>query len=426
MRRILLVHDDPLVLRIYGDGLRLRGFEVDRAEDGLAAATSLQKAKPDAIVLDLMMPRFSGLDLLKYVRSQPDLAKVPVVVLSNAYMANRAGEAAAAGADKALIKVDCTPAIMAETLNRLLNGEDTSGGGTQLARAPAAEPSGAPAPSPRAAPSPSPTGAGTRQLLPPESQAETRDMAKVRENFLERGPATLSALRSLFHAFHTVRNDAGRRLLLGTVYTKVHFLTVAARVAECYRLTQMASVLEALLLELISCPSWISPSVVRTIAMAVDFLGVLFEHDREGAPGSPPEDQTPALVLDDDAVCRNVIITALRNAHFKPEGASDPVSALPWLSNKRYGLIILDIEMPGMDGLEFCRRARQLPGYQRTPVIYVTAHSEFEDRVKGALSGGQDLIAKPIFPLELAVKAVTQTLKFQLPASPDQSKTPGV
>jgi CheY-like chemotaxis protein len=47
-------------------------------------------------------------------------------------------------------------------------------------------------------------------------------------------------------------------------------------------------------------------------------------------------------------------------------------------------------------------------------VVYVTSHGDFESRAKGELSGGNDLIAKPVFPLELAVKAVTHLLKSQL------------
>jgi CheY-like chemotaxis protein len=80
------------------------------------------------------------------------------------------------------------------------------------------------------------------------------------------------------------------------------------------------------------------------------------------------------------------------------------------------------MEMPGMDGLEFCRRVRQMPGYQHTPIIFVTSHSDFDLRVKSTLSGGQDLISKPIFPLELAVKSVTQALKSQLQNPMDQHR----
>jgi len=57
---------------------------------------------------------------------------------------------------------------------------------------------------------------------------------------------------------------------------------------------------------------------------------------------------------------------------------------------------------------------RALPGCRRTPVIYVTGHSDFESRAKSVLSGGNDLIAKPVFPMELRVKAMTHLLKSQL------------
>ena len=73
--------------------------------------------------------------------------------------------------------------------------------------------------------------------------------------------------------------------------------------------------------------------------------------------------------------------------------------------------------MPGMDGIELCKRTRRLPGYENTPIIYVTLHSDFETRAKSALSGADDLIAKPILATELAAKAVMHLLKSQLTRS---------
>ena len=77
-------------------------------------------------------------------------------------------------------------------------------------------------------------------------------------------------------------------------------------------------------------------------------------------------------------------------------------------------VVLMDIEMPGMDGLELCKQLRRLPGYQKTPVIYVTSHSDFESRARSALSGGDDLIGKPVFALELAVKAMAHLLISQM------------
>ena len=55
-----------------------------------------------------------------------------------------------------------------------------------------------------------------------------------------------------------------------------------------------------------------------------------------------------------------------------------------------------------------------MPGYEKTPVIFVTVHGDFENRAKSLLSGGDDLIAKPVFPMDLAVKAVALLLKRQV------------
>jgi putative two-component system response regulator len=80
----------------------------------------------------------------------------------------------------------------------------------------------------------------------------------------------------------------------------------------------------------------------------------------------------------------------------------------------RYGLVLLDIEMPGMDGFEFCENLRALPDYQKTPVIFVTSHTAMDHRIRSVASGGNDFISKPVFPSELALKALTHLLRSRL------------
>ena len=105
-KRVLLVDDDPVALRIYRDGLARQGFEVKTAADGLTALQLLRAAKPDLVVLDLMMPRFSGVEVLKFIRGEKGLESLPVIVLSNAYMDPLAQDAAALGAQKGLLTLD--------------------------------------------------------------------------------------------------------------------------------------------------------------------------------------------------------------------------------------------------------------------------------------------------------------------------------
>src|SRR5437762_3226968 len=99
MSKILLVDDDAVVVEVYRRRLSQNGFEVETAPDGIAAINLLRSSKPDLVLLDLMMPRFNGFEVLKYVRSQNELKDTRVVVLSNMYIGGVERHAAAAASD---------------------------------------------------------------------------------------------------------------------------------------------------------------------------------------------------------------------------------------------------------------------------------------------------------------------------------------
>jgi len=174
----------------------------------------------------------------------------------------------------------------------------------------------------------------------------------------------------------------------------------------------MASALEAMLFAMMDRLPDLPASLEWTTSTAVEFLQQLVRRPiaNAGNPGA-----TSCLVVDDDRLSNRLVISALRNAHFQARGTENPELALQWLREKQYDLILLDVEMPGMDGIELGKRIRALPGYEKTPVIYVTLHSDFATRLKTVLSGGSDLISKPILPTELALKAVMHLLKSQEP-----------
>ena len=119
MIRVLHVEDDPLIIHIYKAALVRAGFEVEVAEDGLIASKILFKARPDAVVLDLMMPKLNGSDVIKYIRSTPALKSLPVIVLSQASLADQGVTAASLGVDRILYKSQCTPAILIDTINEV-------------------------------------------------------------------------------------------------------------------------------------------------------------------------------------------------------------------------------------------------------------------------------------------------------------------
>ncbi len=122
MKNILHIEDDALTVQIYRAALLRAGFLVDVAEDGVIAAKMLSERKPDLVVLDLMLPRLEGTEVIKFIRATPGLRDLPVIVLSAASIADQGAEAAALGADRVLYKSECSPAILIDTINDLLSG----------------------------------------------------------------------------------------------------------------------------------------------------------------------------------------------------------------------------------------------------------------------------------------------------------------
>ena len=68
------------------------------------------------------------------------------------------------------------------------------------------------------------------------------------------------------------------------------------------------------------------------------------------------------LVVDDDAISNRLVVFALKRANLNATSVNDPARALALLKEKRFELILLDVSMPGMDGVELCARLRRLPG----------------------------------------------------------------
>ena len=121
MKTIFLVEDNPIISKLYRDKLLREGFEVELAEDGLNAIKRLATLRPDLVVLDLMLPIMNGVDILKYIRSTPELRATPVVILSEAYMSDLAQQAAQVGAEQTLLKSSCTPNLLLDVINNLLS-----------------------------------------------------------------------------------------------------------------------------------------------------------------------------------------------------------------------------------------------------------------------------------------------------------------
>ena len=105
--------------------------------------------------------------------------------------------------------------------------------------------------------------------------------------------------------------------------------------------------------------------------------------------------QHSILVVDDTPANIGILLDTLSKAGYRVRVASDGESALEQLQYSPPDLVLLDVMMPGMDGFETCRRLRQLPKLEQLPVVFMTALSDTQDKVRAFAAGADDYITKP-------------------------------
>jgi DNA-binding response OmpR family regulator len=390
MKKILIIEDDQIVANVYSNKLAHEGYQTEVALDGENGLKVMRTFQPQMIIVDLMLPKMSGVEVIKQIRSEADFAKLPVIVFSNTYLTNMIQEAWKAGATKCLSKSSSSPKDVLDMVRQAI------GPGVGITHAATL----APAPKPV-------TKAVT---LPNENDSAFQ--ADLRKTFIDSLPATLISLRAGLQNFIKADNEMTRFKHIYELYRHVHGLNGNAGIAGLVQIAHMAGALEALLKELYEKPKNINPSTSRTVAAAVDFLGFLFER------GTLPEKQeiptANILIVDDEAISRRAVVYALEKAHLKSVNVEDPNVALKLLTENQFDLVFLDVDMPGMTGFELCTKLRSSAHNKKTPVVFVTSLSDFDNRTSSMMAGGNDFIAKPFLFIELTVKALIHVLRGKL------------
>jgi len=446
MKKILIIEDDPIVAHIYRTRVEKEGYDVEVAQDGQSGFYRIHEFHPDAVLLDLMLPKMNGIDILKKIRAQGQFCKIPIIVFTNAYVPNMIHESFGAGATQVFNKATLTPRQILEALHNAIypsigfsagqttaspvpkpdpeRGDSSSGtdsGEHPFHSPPPSQPSWGTAVSvPVSVPafagaSAQPVQKGDTAFLKTAAAEATRDQefqSELLSSFMQTGPETLNGLRKALQDFTKAQPDSTRSPSLLELYRRVHALTGSAGIAGLPNMAQMAAALEVLLKELYEKPKNINASTLRTVAHGIDFIGELFNRGAEGDILASKE--VNILVVDDEILSRRAITYALEKANLKSSSVEEPQVALNAAMENTYDLIFLDVQMPGMDGFELCTKIRALPTNKTTPVIFVTSLTDFKSRARSSLSGGTDLIAKPFMFIELSVKALTYVLRGRL------------
>lgn len=114
------------------------------------------------------------------------------------------------------------------------------------------------------------------------------------------------------------------------------------------------------------------------------------------------------LIVDDDITLRTAVIRYLQNRGYSVQEAASGAEALSLFEQNPPDIIVSDVMMPEMDGLEFCRRLRATRSGQLVPFIFLSSRKDVEDRVQGHQMGADDYLIKPFDPKELVAKIESQ------------------
>ncbi|MFS0671387.1 response regulator transcription factor [Peribacillus frigoritolerans] len=115
--------------------------------------------------------------------------------------------------------------------------------------------------------------------------------------------------------------------------------------------------------------------------------------------------QTKILIIDDDKEIRNLVGIYLENEGMLTEKFVDAIEAMKFLQKNEVDLIVLDIMLPKMDGIQACMKIRE---ERNVPIIMLSAKSEDMDKIQGLMSGADDYLSKPFNPLELIARVKSQ------------------
>ncbi|MBI4650111.1 response regulator [Candidatus Desantisbacteria bacterium] len=113
------------------------------------------------------------------------------------------------------------------------------------------------------------------------------------------------------------------------------------------------------------------------------------------------------LIVDDDPDIRELLSQSLNSDLFEIALAENGEETLRMVGQQKPDLIILDIMMPGIDGLEVCRRLKENPATSNIPVLMLTAKSGVGDKIEGFVTGAEEYITKPFDPMNVEARVAT-------------------
>lgn len=164
--KVLMVDDDKMLIDLYKERLELAGYQVEVSRDGEEGLAKIHSTKPDLVLLDIMMPKVNGYEMLASIKSDPATKDTPVIILSALMRDINKSKAIESGADDYIIKSEAMPADVIQKIEAVLKKYNKEA------------PKNPPAPPP-AEPSSGPSEGMTAPPAPPENPAPPEPVAPL-------------------------------------------------------------------------------------------------------------------------------------------------------------------------------------------------------------------------------------------------------
>ena len=368
-KRILLVIDDKLLLKLYQEKIEENGFAVTATRDLGKAAELLAEKKPDVVLLDVVFKEGNPSEFLQALRADAANAQLPVLVLPN-LLVQPANEAMQAGATRAILPSESPIASIVDALRGCL-------GMPGLGKS------------------------GATQLFKPDDFWVEAIFANA-----------IDSINRMRHCLPGVAAVQPELSALHDMWNIAHAFAQKTALLPYKPFAQIAGAFDMLLHDLNQTPDQLNPSTIRTVGQALDFLATIANPECLARLTDPAS--FSMLVVDDEDGARQFITSALQLAGLKNECAESPERAIEKLNASAVNLIFLDVGLPGMNGFELCTKVRAIEQYKTTPIVFLTGMATFQNKAKASLSGGNDFVGKPFNLQELGVKALMWLCRGQL------------
>jgi DNA-binding response OmpR family regulator len=386
---VLVVDDDPLITRLLEARLTTPGRRVTSMASLEAARQFLSQSRPDLIVLDLFLPDGDGRTLLTEIRHDEQSVSTPVIVISGAEDAAVAEEAVALGANRFVRKPFLADDIVTK-VSEFLRGDDSPGASRTALTA------------------------SYRALL--EREVPISVVAVVPETHGPGGKRTEGPDRSVTNVVFSAIVDllgpdadmvkwAEGEIAIVTAQDPADLGRVIDRARTRLRNQQHPTVEGALVSFSAGIVSddgrGLSDAYHRAHRFALD---ANLEGGDRIMSGRAARRAGRVLLAEDDNLTAALVIHRLEREGFEVVHESDGKSALDSAESEEFAVIILDVEMPGMNGFDVLERLRSMKSLDETPIVMLTAAGEEREVVRGFDLGANDYIIKPFSPAELTAR----------------------